>query len=107
MPVQIMGVLNVTPDSFSDGGSFLHLDDALRQARHLISEGAAILDIGVESTMPGAENVPAEEELRRVIPVLDVLRSETSVRLSIDTMKPEVAEAAVRAGASLINDITG
>ncbi len=107
MPVQIMGVLNVTPDSFSDGGRFLHVDDALRHARQLIAEGAAILDIGGESTRPGAETVPAAEELRRVIPVLEALRSETAVRLSIDTMKSEVAEAAVRAGATLINDVTG
>jgi dihydropteroate synthase len=107
MPVQIMGVLNVTPDSFSDGGRFTQLDDALRHARQLIAEGAAILDIGGESTRPGAEPVPASEELRRVIPVLEALRQETAVRLSIDTRKPEVAEEAVRAGATLINDVTG
>ena len=107
MPVQIMGVLNVTPDSFSDGGRFLDLEPALRQARRLIAEGAAILDVGGESTRPGAEPVSLAEELRRVIPVLEALRSETSVRLSIDTMKPEVADAALRAGATLINDVTG
>lgn len=107
MPVQIMGVLNVTPDSFSDGGRFLDLEPALRQARRLIAEGAAILDVGGESTRPGAEPVSIADELRRVIPVLEALRSETSVRLSIDTMKPELADAALRAGATLINDVTG
>ncbi len=102
-----MGVLNVTPDSFSDGGRYLQLEAALQQARRLISEGAAILDIGGESTRPGADPVPAAEELRRVIPVLAALRAESSVRLSIDTMKPEVAQAALLAGATLINDVTG
>ncbi|HEY3444040.1 MAG TPA: dihydropteroate synthase [Paludibaculum sp.] len=107
MPVQIMGVLNVTPDSFSDGGRFFQLESALRQARHLINDGAAILDIGGESTRPGAEPVSIAEELRRVLPVIEALRHESAIRLSIDTMKPEVADAALRAGATLINDVTG
>lgn len=107
MSFQIMGALNVTPDSFSDGGRYFEPESALRQARRLIAEGAAILDIGGESTRPGAEPVPAAEELRRVIPVLEALRHEKTVRLSIDTMKPEVAEAALHAGATLINDVTG
>lgn len=102
-----MGVLNVTPDSFSDGGRYFGLESALHRARRLLVEGAGILDIGGESTRPGAEPVPAAEELRRVIPLLEALRSETTARLSIDTMKPEVAEAALCAGATLINDVTG
>ena len=107
MPVRIMGVLNVTPDSFSDGGRHQTCEAALHHAHRLIAEGAAILDIGGESTRPGAEPVSAAEELRRVIPVLETLRRETTVRLSIDTMKSEVAESALRAGATLINDVTG
>lgn len=104
--MQIMAVLNVTPDSFSDGGRYQTCEAALQQARRLIAEGAAILDIGGESTRPGAEPVSAAEELRRVIPVLEALQHD-AVRLSIDTMKPEVADAALRAGATLINDVGG
>ncbi|MBL0161060.1 MAG: dihydropteroate synthase [Bryobacterales bacterium] len=107
MPVQIMGVLNVTPDSFSDGGRFFQLEAALQQARHLIEEGADILDIGGESTRPGAGSVSTTEELRRVLPVIEALGHESAIRLSIDTRKPEVADAALRAGATLINDVTG
>ena len=107
MPVQLMGVLNVTPDSFSDGGRYFPLDSALQQARHLIDDGASILDIGGESTRPGAESVSTAEELRRVLPVIEAIRHESAIRLSIDTMKPEVADAALRAGATLINDVTG
>ncbi len=107
MPVRIMGVLNVTPDSFSDGGRHQTCEAALHHAHRLIAEGAAILDIGGESTRPGAEPVSAAVELRRVIPVVEALRREKEVRLSIDTMKPEVAESALRAGATLINDVTG
>lgn len=107
MPVKIMGVLNVTPDSFSDGGRFFHPEAALQQARHLMAEGADILDIGGESTRPGAVPVSAAEERRRVLPVIEALRSESAVRLSIDTMKPEVADAALGAGATLVNDVTG
>jgi dihydropteroate synthase len=102
-----MGVLNVTPDSFSDGGRFGNLDQALAQAHKLIREGADILDIGGESTRPNADPVPEEEELRRVLPVIEQLARSTKVRLSIDTFKPEVAEACLRAGATMVNDITG
>jgi len=107
MPVQVMGVLNVTPDSFSDGGRYEHLQDAIRRGWLYIQEGADYLDIGGESTRPGADPVPTMVELRRVIPVIQAFGNETRVRLSIDTMKPEVADAALRAGATLINDITG
>jgi dihydropteroate synthase len=99
-----MGVLNVTPDSFSDGGRFLEPAAACEQARRMIAEGAAIIDIGGESTRPGAEPVPVEEELRRVLPVIEALAGSPAV-LSIDTTKPEVMRAAVRAGAGLINDV--
>lgn len=102
---QIMGILNITPDSFSDGGKYLILEWALRQARRMVKEGAAILDIGGESTRPGAIPVPVEEELRRVIPVIKALSQELSVPLSIDTSKPEVMRAAVSAGANFINDV--
>jgi dihydropteroate synthase len=100
---EIMGVVNVTPDSFSDGGAFEDATAAIAHGRRLAAEGAAILDIGGESTRPGAEPVPAEEELRRVIPVIEGLEGE---RISIDTMKLEVAEAAVEAGAGYVNDVT-
>jgi len=98
-----MGVVNVTPDSFSDGGAFEDARDAVAHGRRLAAEGAAILDIGGESTRPGAEPVPVEEELRRVIPVVEGL---TGARISIDTMKLAVAKAAVEAGASYVNDVT-
>jgi dihydropteroate synthase len=100
---EIMGVVNVTPDSFSDGGAFEDAAAAIAHGRRLAAEGAAILDVGGESTRPGAEPVPAEEELRRVIPVIEGLAGE---RISIDTMKLRVAEAAVAAGASYVNDVT-
>jgi len=103
----IMGVLNVTPDSFSDGGSFMEPEAAVEHALQLESEGAAIIDIGGESTRPGAETVDVEEELRRVIPVIRNLRARSEVLISIDTQKAAVAEAAVAAGADIINDITG
>src|SRR5262245_16942840 len=98
-----MGVVNVTPDSFSDGGAFDDAADAIAHGRRLASEGASILDIGGESTRPGAEPVPVEEELRRVIPVVEGL---AGARISIDTMKLAVAQAAVEAGASYVNDVT-
>lgn len=102
---QVMGVLNITPDSFSDGGDFYAVDRALEQAQRMAEEGAAIIDIGGESTRPGAPPVPVEEELRRVIPVIEALCGSVAVPVSIDTRKPEVMRAAVAAGAGLINDI--
>src|SRR5437763_1956320 len=104
---ELMGVVNVTPDSFSDGGRFLEPDAAVAHGARLADEGAAILDVGGESTRPGAEPVPAEEELRRVIPVIEGLAAAgTGVRLSIDTSKTAVARAALGAGASYVNDVT-
>lgn len=103
---QVMGVVNVTPDSFSDGGAFLAPDAALAQARRLIAEGADILDVGGESTRPGAEPVPEAEELRRVVPLIRAIRAESPVPISIDTMKPAVARAACAAGATIWNDVT-
>ena len=101
----VMGVLNVTPDSFSDGGRFARRDAALVHARRMIGEGAAIIDIGGESTRPGASPATIEEELARVIPVIEALRAESSVFISIDTSKPGVMRAATRAGADIINDV--
>jgi dihydropteroate synthase len=100
----VMAILNVTPDSFSDGGQWFQPDQAIRRGRAMIAEGADIVDVGGESTRPGAEPVSAGEELRRVIPVVAALADQ--VRVSIDTTKAEVAEAAVVAGASLINDVS-
>ncbi|MGJ5815175.1 dihydropteroate synthase [Paludibaculum fermentans] len=107
MTTEIMGILNVTPDSFSDGGRFAHLEQAVEQAFRLVAEGASILDIGGESTRPGAEPVSEEEELHRVLPVIEALAGRVQARLSIDTYKPAVAEACLRAGAEMINDVTG
>lgn len=104
-PTLVMGVLNVTPDSFSDGGKYLSVEAALERAGQMIREGADLLDIGGESTRPGAANVPAEEEIRRVVPVIQQLAARTQIPLSIDTQKPEVARAALLAGASIVNDI--
>ena len=104
---QIMGILNVTPDSFSDGGHFAAHDAALVHARKMITEGAAIIDIGGESTRPGARPVDADEEIRRTIPVIRSLRSEWDGLISIDTTKAAVARAALEAGANIINDISG
>lgn len=103
----IMGIVNVTPDSFSDGGSFLDAGRAVEHGLKLVEEGADILDIGGESTRPGAEPVEEAEELRRVIPVIRTLRSVTKTLISIDTMKAAVARAALEAGADIINDVTG
>ena len=103
----VMGVLNVTPDSFSDGGRFFSFDRAIEQAERMISEDADILDIGGESTRPGSEFVSDDEELRRVIPVIERLASSTSTPLSIDTTKSTVARAALEAGAEIVNDISG
>ena len=100
----VMGILNVTPDSFSDGGSWLEPERAIRRGHELIAEGADIVDVGGESSRPGAVEVPAEEELRRVLPVIEALSPH--VRVSVDTVKEPVAEAAVAAGASLLNDVS-
>ena len=102
----IMGILNVTPDSFSDGGSFLDPEEAVAHALRMEREGAEIIDVGGESTRPGAEAVDADQELMRVIPVIRALRARSEVVLSIDTSKAVVAEEAVRAGADIINDVT-
>ncbi len=104
-PALIMGVVNVTPDSFSDGGEFLDADRAVAHALHLVEQGADLLDIGGESTRPGATPVSEAEELRRVLPVIEQLAGRTRVPLSIDTMKPAVARAALAAGASIVNDV--
>ena len=101
----VMGILNVTPDSFSDGGRFDNLHIALRQAAMMVDGGAAIIDIGGESTRPGAQSVSAQEELDRVIPVIEAVRSVTEVPISVDTSKAEVMRQAVAAGAVMINDI--
>ena len=103
----ICGIINVTPDSFSDGGQFFALEQALQQARKLIAEGASMLDIGGESTRPGSSYVEIEEEIQRVVPVIKAIREESDVLVSIDTWKSQVAEAALAAGANLVNDITG
>lgn len=100
-----MGILNLTPDSFSDGGRFLARDAALRHAREMVEAGAAIIDIGGESTRPGAQPVSIEQELERVVPVIEALSIEIPVPISIDTFKPEVMREAVAAGAGMINDI--
>ena len=102
----VMGVLNVTPDSFSDGGRFLDTDKAIRHGLKMAAEGAAIIDIGAESTRPGAEPVSVDEQIRRVVPVIEALCKKTEVPISIDTNSSEVAKAALRAGAAIINDIT-
>ena len=104
-PALVMGVVNVTPDSFSDGGKFLDPGAAVAHALKLVSDGAEILDLGGESTRPGASPVSEEEELRRVIPVIQKLSAQVKIPISIDTMKPAVARAALDAGASIVNDI--
>ncbi len=103
----IMGILNVTPDSFSDGGLYLDIQKAVDRALRMEEEGADILDIGGESTRPGSEPVPLDEELRRVIPVIEALSGRLSIPISIDTYKAEVAKRAIEAGASVVNDISG
>jgi dihydropteroate synthase len=104
-PALVMGVVNVTPDSFSDGGRFFDTDAAVQHALELAAQGAEILDIGGESTRPGAAPVEEKEELRRVIPVIERLAVKVKIPISIDTMKPAVARAALQAGASIINDV--
>ncbi|QDT95792.1 dihydropteroate synthase [Gimesia aquarii] len=103
----LMGILNVTPDSFSDGGEAIELDSAVKKGLQLVQEGADILDVGGESTRPGAESVSLDEELRRVIPAIKALSAQTQVPISIDTTKAEVARQAIQAGATIINDISG
>lgn len=105
---QIMGILNITPDSFSDGGRYLSLDQALAQAKQMLAEGADIIDIGGESTRPGSDPVSAEAQIERVCPVIQAIRQQyPKLEISIDTMLGSVAEAAVAAGATLINDVSG
>ena len=101
----VMGILNITPDSFSDGGVFLSRENAIAQALQMAREGADIIDIGGESTRPGAQSVSVQEEMDRVIPVIEALREKISLPVSIDTSKPEVMRAAVAAGAGFINDV--
>jgi dihydropteroate synthase len=103
----IMGVLNVTPDSFSDGGKFFAAEKAVEHGLKMTVDGAHIIDVGGESTRPGAEAIAAQEELRRVIPVIEKLRAKIDIFISIDTSKAAVARAAIEAGASIVNDVTG
>jgi dihydropteroate synthase len=103
----VMGILNVTPDSFSDGGRFAAIDDAVRQAERMVSEGAVIVDIGGESTRPGAEAVSEPEEQRRVLPVIEALAGRPDIVLSIDTYRAATASRAVEAGAHIVNDVHG
>ncbi len=102
---QVMGVLNITPDSFSDGGDFFSPEKAVQHALQMAADGAAIIDIGGESTRPGAEPVPEADEIRRVVPVIEALQSRLEVPISVDTQKPGVMRAAVQAGAGFINDV--
>jgi dihydropteroate synthase len=102
----VMGILNVTPDSFSDGGQFLDTEKAVTHGLQMASEGAAIIDIGAESTRPGSKPIPADEQIRRAIPVIKEIAKQITIPLSIDTYNVDVAKAAINAGASIINDIT-
>lgn len=104
---RVMGIVNTTPDSFSDGGAYLDAGAAIAHGLRLAEEGADILDVGGESTRPGAQEVPVEEELRRVVPVIEGLARATALPISIDTSKPEVMRAAVEAGAGILNDVYG
>jgi dihydropteroate synthase len=101
----VMGILNLTPDSFSDGGRFVRLDAAIRQAERMAAEGASIIDIGGESSRPGASAVPAQEEIERVVPLIEAIAGRIGVPLSVDTSKPDVMRAAVAAGATMLNDV--
>ena len=103
----VMGIVNVTPDSFSDGGRFFDASIAIDHALKLVADGADILDIGAESTRPGAEPVPLEEELRRIVPVVAGLAERAGVPISVDTMKPEVARRCLEVGAEIVNDVSG
>ena len=102
-----MGILNVTPDSFSDGGQYNSEKEAVKEALKMVQEGAGIIDVGGESTRPGAEAVSLDEELGRTIPIIEALRNEWDGAISIDTSKPEVAHEAIQAGANIVNDVTG
>lgn len=104
---KVMGILNVTPDSFYDGGKFSETEKAIARGIQMYNDGADIIDIGGESTRPGADEVSEKEELERVIPVIRALKNEIPIPLSIDTMKPHIAEAALKEGASFLNDVTG
>ncbi len=104
---RLMAILNLTPDSFSDGGRWLRPEDAIQAARRFVAEGADILDLGAESTRPGAPAVTETEELQRLLPVLETLRSECTLPISIDTTKPGVAQRCLEAGADIINDVSG
>ena len=101
----IMGILNVTPDSFSDGGDFDTVEDALAQVERMIAQGAAIIDVGGESTRPGAEFVTEEEEIARIVPVIQAIKAKYDVLISIDTYKTATARAALEAGADILNDV--
>jgi dihydropteroate synthase len=103
----VMGILNVTPDSFSDGGQFLDPARAVEHGLRMVEDGADLVDVGGESTRPGSDPVPANEERDRVLPVIERLAESTSVPISVDTMKPEVAADAIKAGASIVNDVSG
>jgi len=104
---KIMGILNVTPDSFSDGGRFLCADSAVSHALQMVEDGADIIDVGGESTRPGAENISLEAELQRVVPIVETLAKQLNVPISVDTTKPEVMRASIERGAAMINDVTG
>ena len=106
-PTLIMGVVNVTPDSFSDGGKFYNLEKAIEHSFELVKQGVDIIDIGGESTRPGADAISINDELERVIPVIKGIRSTSSIPISIDTYKSEVAKKAIDSGANIVNDISG
>ncbi len=103
----VMGILNVTPDSFSDGGKWNRMDEAMRRTEQMITEGAAIIDVGGESTRPGYEQISVEEEILRITPIIEKVKTEFDICVSLDTYKPQVARAGIAAGADLINDIWG
>ena len=103
----IMGILNVTPDSFSDGGRFNDIEAAIKQAKRMVADGVDIIDIGGESTRPGHNSVSEEEEIKRVVPIIEALKREIEVPISVDTYKGKVAELAIKAGAAMINDVWG
>jgi dihydropteroate synthase len=103
----VMGILNVTPDSFSDGGRFIRPEDAVKHALEMQEQGADLIDIGAQSTRPGGDRISAEEELNRLLPVLELLQNKLNVPISVDTFYPQVVAAALKNGASIINDVTG